>query len=154
MEELEVLESLEEEVEEGLEEADELVEEVEETVERLRALSEAEEEPPPPGYLKSLASWLNKLVELKKVLEDELEKSKGLEAMAIAEEIMEVKREIAYTRWKISEGLERYRAYCDRNCSACPLELLCKNFPSKVNKSKGAKEPWLIATLMHKYRLL
>jgi len=150
----EVVESTEEEVE-GLEE--EAVETVEEAadVEVIATKGEVVAEPPPPGYMLSLARWYAKLEELRKILEEELERKRDpLERRAVAEDLVEVERERRYVLWKLVKGLNSYKASCNGDCSSCPLELLCKSLPKSAPKSRGAKRPWLIAPLMHKYRLL
>ncbi len=144
-----------EEVEELIEEAEEVIEVAEERYEEVGKPEGSEESSfLTPAYVLSLSNWYSKLLELKRLLEMELTMSKGPEREAIEHEISEVEKEIRYVRWKLVEGLNAYRAQCDRRCKKCPLELLCKELPRSAPRAKGAEEPWLIASLMHKYRLL
>ncbi len=90
------------------------------------------------AVISDLRAWLKKLELLMGYLEAELEKVRRYDEIKLVKyEILEVKREIEYTKWKLNKELAK-----------------CGETEVLGVSSKGPREPWLIVSLMRKYGLL
>ena len=91
------------------------------------------------AVIKDLEAWIKKLEALLKYLNAELTRVRSYEEMKMVKyEILEVRRELDYSKWKLNKELTK--------CGGVGEAL--------GTRPKGPKEPWLIVTLMRKYNLL